>query len=194
MQLRERVFRIPAGTGFHHSTCTLSRSLCFGLARRRAPPSQVDTLPSRPATAHNSRNLVANATVTNRGGLPVSIRRSFRAIERRFPPDVTRLMTDVAPSTSSVRRVRSPAFVILPFRSFPPEEFDLGVSPNQAAKERPDGKASGFATVAARAVAMIRPIPGIVASLRLASLVRCQSLSCFSSCLTSSVTFMICRA
>ena len=62
-----------------------------------------------------------------------------------------------------------PIFDILPSRSLPPLEWGFGVSPNQAAKSRPDLKAAGSGTNALVAAAVIAPTPGIVASRRMSA-------------------------
>jgi hypothetical protein len=56
--------------------------------------------------------------------------------------------TDVAPTTSSERSRGLPIFEIRPSRSLPPLECGRGVSPNQAAKCRPDLKPAGSGTKA----------------------------------------------
>jgi hypothetical protein len=66
-------------------------------------------------------------------------------------------------------------------RCLPPLEFCRGTSPSQAASWRPELKHDGSVTVAAIAVAVIGPTPGIVASLRLASSRRPQATSSASS-------------
>ena len=66
--------------------------------------------------------------------------------------------------TSRCRRYRSPCLVMPPSLCLPPEEFCRGVRPSQAANSRPERKADGSGMVAAKAVAVIGPIPGMVAS------------------------------
>jgi hypothetical protein len=73
-----------------------------------------------------------------------------------------------------------PIFDTRPSLSLPPEEFCRGTSPSQAANCRPDLKAEGSGTLAASAVAVIMPTPGIVSSRWLASFCRCQANSCRS--------------
>lgn len=55
-------------------------------------------------------------------------------------------MIDVAPTTSKVRSCLLPHLEILPSYSLPPEEFDFGVRPSQAAKSLPLRKPAGSAT------------------------------------------------
>lgn len=76
-----------------------------------------------------------------------------------------------APKTSRWRRYRSPCLVMPPSLCLPPDEFCRGVSPSQAANSRPDRNADGSGIVAAKAVAVIGPIPGMVASKRQIELV-----------------------
>ncbi len=64
----------------------------------------------------------------------------------------------------------SPVLVILPSRCLPPLEFCRGTNPSHAARCRPLLKTDGSVTVAERTDAVIGPMPGIVASRRLASL------------------------
>src|SRR5271170_6984061 len=75
----------------------------------------------------------------------------------------------VAPMTSSRRRYLSPILLIRPRRSLPPLEFWSGVRPSQAANWRPDLNCPGSVTAAAKAVAPIGPIPGMVARSRTGS-------------------------
>jgi hypothetical protein len=49
-------------------------------------------------------------------------------------------------------------------RIFPPVEFCRGTKPSQAANSRPERNTFGSATVVAMAVAMIGPMPGMLAS------------------------------
>ena len=62
-----------------------------------------------------------------------------------------------------------------PRRSLPPDEFCRGTRPIQAANCRPDLKSDASVTVAAIALAVIGPIPGIVSRRRLSSFERCQA-------------------
>ena len=66
--------------------------------------------------------------------------------------------------------------LIPPSLFLPPLECCFGTSPIQAEKFRPDRKAFGSATVAARAVANAGPMPGQSSSRKLISLDRCQAL------------------
>ena len=61
-----------------------------------------------------------------------------------------------------------------PSRWRPPVECSFGVSPRNAAKWRADLNSPGLPTVATIAEAVMVPTPGMVASRRLASLLRCQ--------------------
>ena len=63
----------------------------------------------------------------------------------------------------------------------PPVEFCLGTSPSQAANSLPLRNVFGSATVAAIAVAMIGPIPGMVARRWLTGLFLCHARTCVSS-------------
>ena len=79
----------------------------------------------------------------------------------------------------------SSQIAIAPFRDrpkllFAAVEYAPGASPIQAAKARPDPKTFGSGTVAAIAVAPIRPIPGMLSSRLLASLKRCCTMMRFS--------------
>jgi hypothetical protein len=51
-----------------------------------------------------------------------------------------------------------------PSLSLPPEEFWRGTRPRKAANSRPDLNRLGSGTEAAKAVALISPTPGMVAS------------------------------
>jgi transposase len=84
-----------------------------------------------------------------------------------------------APSTRSRRRYRSPCLEMCPSRTLPPVPLWRGTSPIQAAKCRPERKEPGSVIVAASALAVIRPMPGIVSRRWLSSFVRCQArISC----------------
>ena len=76
-------------------------------------------------------------------------------------------ITAVAPATSTLRKLSSPARVILPSRVLPAVEWSFGVRPIQAAKCRPDGNICGSGAFITSVVAPIGPIPGIFASRRL---------------------------
>ncbi len=65
------------------------------------------------------------------------------------------LSSDVAPSTNSRRRVRSPVFEMRPSLVLPPVPSSLGVSPIQAAKWRPFLNNFGSGTSAHSAVALM---------------------------------------
>lgn len=67
---------------------------------------------------------------------------------------LARRINDVAPTTNSILRYRSPILVMRPSRSLPPLEFCEGVSPSQAANSRPERNCPGSATDAANAVAL----------------------------------------
>ena len=61
-------------------------------------------------------------------------------------PRLVRQMTAVAPTTSRLRSVSSPARVIRPSLVLPAVEWSFGVRPSQAAKWRPERKAYGWAS------------------------------------------------
>src|SRR5262249_43490452 len=61
-------------------------------------------------------------------------------------------------------QITLPRFVIPPSRVFPPVEFCRGTRPSQAPNSRPERNTFGSATVVAIAVAMIGPMPGMLAS------------------------------
>ena len=83
-------------------------------------------------------------------------------------------------------KISAPCFEMPPRRVFPPVDSCCGVRPSQAANCRPDRNCPGSVTVAASAVAVITPIPGIAASLWLASFPACQVASSRSSAPISS--------
>src|SRR5262249_37948998 len=68
----------------------------------------------------------------------------------------------LAPLIIGRRKYWLPRFEILPRRVLPPVEFCRGTRPSHAANSRPLRNAVGSPTVAAMAVAMIGPIPGII--------------------------------
>jgi hypothetical protein len=70
------------------------------------------------------------------------------------------------------RRYGSPCLEILPSRSLPPVECDLGARPSHAAKCRADLNWLASAMLAASAEAVIGPTPGIDANRRLTSFSR----------------------
>src|SRR4029079_16928985 len=81
-----------------------------------------------------------------------------------------------------------------PRRCLPPVEFCRGTRPSQAANSRPLRKPPGSATLAAIALAMIGPMPGIVARRWLTGLLLCQAMSCFSTAATAPSSCSICAA
>src|SRR5262249_24988905 len=72
--------------------------------------------------------------------------------------------------------------------------FCRGTRPSQAANSRPLRKPLGSTTVAARAVAMIGPMPGTLARRWLTGLLLCQAMSCFSIAATAAASCSICAA
>ena len=76
----------------------------------------------------------------------------------------------------------------------PPVEFCRGTRPNHAANSRPLRKPLGSATIAATAVAMMGPMPGIVAKCWLTGLLLCQPIGCFSSAAIAASSCSICTA
>ena len=100
------------------------------------------------------------ATVTNRAGLRSSrLRTQLAAVVSAVR---ARRTTDVAPTTSSFLRWRSPIFEMRPSLSLPPDEFWRGTRPSEAENSRPERNAVGSVTEAARAVALMTPTPGMV--------------------------------
>lgn len=96
--------------------------------------------------------LLANATLTNIGGLRVSMLPSqvpgcAAAWQCRL------MMKLLAPMISSLLRERSPILVVASNPCFPPVECCRRVKPSQAAKSRPLRKTSGGGPSEARAVA-----------------------------------------
>src|SRR5882757_6261573 len=106
----------------------------------------------------------------------------FRPLPRRVCQ-----MTAVAPTTSRLRKVSSPARVIAPSFCLPAVEWSLGVRPSQAANCRPEPKACGSGVFITSSEAMTGPIVGIAASRRDRSLARYQATS-LASIATSSVS------
>ena len=104
--------------------------------------------------------LLATATVTSRAGLRSSRPRTQVPVADGLLS--ARRTTEVAPTTRSRRRYPSPIFDIRPRRSLPPEEFCRGTRPRNAANWRPVLKTPGSGTLAARAVAVMMPTPGMV--------------------------------
>src|SRR5208337_2621335 len=111
--------------------------------------------------------LLARATAASLRGLRSSNCNSQPDAD--FLPGLATRITDIAPTTSSCRNLSLPALLILPGRCLPAVECSLGVSPNQAARCRPDSKLLG-STVKAIVIAVIGPTPGIAASSRLTGL------------------------
>lgn len=110
--------------------------------------------------------LLAKATITSMGGLRSSIRESHGS-----PVDPFRMAQRteaLAPMINSRRRVRSPMRDVSPSFCLPPEERCSGVRPSHAAKSRPLLNVVAEGASAARAVAVIGPMPGMVIN-RLAS-------------------------
>ena len=62
-----------------------------------------------------------------------------------------------------------PILEMEPSRSLPPLEWGLGVSPSQAGRSRADRKLDTLGNVAARTLAVMGPMPGIVWSRRAVS-------------------------
>src|SRR5438045_2258065 len=120
--------------------------------------------------------LLASATATTRLGRrwrsPITHGSALVAFER------SRLA--LAPLISSRRKYWLPRLDMPPRRCLPPVEFCRGTRPSQAANSRPLRNPLGSATLAAIAVAMIGPMPGIVARRWLTGLLLCQAMSCFS--------------
>src|SRR5438477_4550595 len=104
--------------------------------------------------------LLASATATTSGDRrrrnPITHGSALVAFER------SRLA--LAPLIISRRKYWLPRLDIPPRRVLPPVEFCRGTRPSHAANSRPLRNAIGSTTVAAIAVAMIGPMPGIVAN------------------------------
>ena len=90
-------------------------------------------------------------------------------------------ITAVAPTTSRLRRVSSPARVIRPSRVLPAVEWSFGVSPSQAAKSRPDANALGSGVFIASTEAVTTPMPGIWVRRWATGLALCQARSSAST-------------
>src|SRR6187397_1568267 len=103
--------------------------------------------------------LFANATATTRLGRrrrsPITHGSALVAFER------SRLA--LAPLISSRRKYWLPRLDMPPNRFLPPVEFWRGTRPSHAANSRPLRNPLGSTTVAAMAVAMIGPMPGMLA-------------------------------
>src|SRR5262244_2906376 len=125
--------------------------------------------------------LFANATATTSGGRrrrsPITHGSALVAFERS--------KLALAPLIRSRRKYGLPRLDIPPRRCLPPVEFCRGTKPSQAANSRPLRKPLGSTTVAARAVAMIGPMPGTLAKRWLTGLLLCQAMSCFSIAATA---------
>src|SRR6476659_11455425 len=106
------------------------------------------------------------------------------AFEKLCEPRIfLRLVARVSQHCAGSDHQNSSQIAIAPFRDRPEllfVESSRGTSPIQAAKARPDPKTFGSGTVAAIAVAPIRPIPGMLLSRLLASLKRCCTMMRFS--------------
>ncbi len=87
--------------------------------------------------------------------------------------------TAVAPTTRRCRRQRSPIFD-MPIRCLPPDECSFGTSPSQAANCRPERNTFASLMVAASAVAVMKPMPGIVSSRWQVGSARCQAMLGFA--------------
>src|SRR5262249_23559906 len=103
--------------------------------------------------------LLASATATTKLGRrrrkPITQGSALVAFERS--------KLALAPLIISRRKYWLPRLEILPRRVLPPVEFCRGTRPSHAANSRPLRNAVGSTTVAAIAVAMIGPMPGMVA-------------------------------
>ena len=108
----------------------------------------------------------------------------------RLARDSSAYRTEVACSHVSAL----PRLDIPPNRFLPPVEFWRGTRPSHAANSRPLRKPLGSATIAAIAVAMMGPMPGIVAKRWLTGLLLCQPISCFSSAAIAASSCSICTA
>src|SRR3981081_3851372 len=99
--------------------------------------------------------LLASATAASFGGLRLS-----SASSQGDPrPCLACLITAVAPATSTLRSISSPARVILPSRGLPAGEWAFGVSPIQAAKCRPEGNRRGGGRPLTEGAGPARPPP-----------------------------------
>src|SRR6185312_1839234 len=117
--------------------------------------------------------LFANATATTRLGRrlrsPITHGSALVAFER------SRLA--LAPLIRSRRKYWLPRLDMPPNRFLPPVEFCRGTRPSHAANSRPLRKPLGSATIAATAVAIMGPMPGIVAKRWLTGLLLCQAIT-----------------
>src|SRR6185312_10972770 len=134
--------------------------------------------------------LFANATATTRLGRrrrsPITHGSALVAFER------SRLA--LAPLIRSRRKYWLPRLDMPPNRFLPPVGFCRGTRPSHAANSRPLRKPLGSATIAATAVAIMGPMPGIVAKRWLTGLLLCQPISCFSSAEIAASSCSICTA
>lgn len=73
-------------------------------------------------------------------------------------------VTELAPIIRSLRKLRSPIFVVRSSRSLPPLECCRGTRPSQAAKSRPRRNVLAAGASATSAVAITDPTPGMVIS------------------------------
>src|SRR5437764_6145494 len=134
--------------------------------------------------------LFARATATTRLGRrrrsPITQGSALVAFER------SRLA--LAPLISRRRKYRLPRFEMPPRRALPPVECCRGTRPSHAANSRALANPLGSTTIAAIAVAMIGPMPGIVAKRWLSGLLRCQAVSSFSTFATAACASSTCVA
>ena len=169
------VSRSPVRSGSHH-LLALTNSVSPGspIYAATAVGAGVSLNASpRVRTAQAMRAvLLANATATSLNGFLASMAvAQFRGAELRI---LGWRNTAVAPVTNRLRRYRSPIFDIRPSRSFPPLDDCRGTRPRKAANSRPDLNMDGSVTLATIAVAVIGPMPGMVARRLLAGLARCH--------------------
>src|SRR5262249_38116957 len=175
----------------HHASL-LSRKL-QNVAQRPKPPrpraGSSHAAASPPAQAMRAV-LLASATATTRRGRrrrsPITHGSALVAFERS--------KLALAPLIRSRRKYWLPRLDIPPRGCLPPVEFCRGTRPSQAANSRPLRKPLGSTTVAARAVAMIGPMPGTLARRWLTGLLLCQAMSCFSIAATAASSCSICAA
>ena len=151
--------RSPVRPVRHHVSAPLHPVVTLrsgDLSRRPGPPY----VSPRTITAQAIRAvLLASATATTRAlALEQPAAQTLPGLSCR-----ANRKTAVAPITSRRRMYPSPCLLIPPSRSLPPLLCDFGVSPSQAANWRPDRNKIGSGTLAAIALAVIGPMPGIVA-------------------------------
>ena len=106
--------------------------------------------------------LFASATVISMRGFRASMPANHAPALSGLRPAT--FVTELAPMMRSLRKLRSPIFVVRPRRSFPPLECCRGTRPSQAAKSRPRRKVLAAGASATSAVAITGPTPGIVIS------------------------------